>query len=99
MLHINVDRFNAETFAARSDWTPAQAIAWADEVHGDLMKALRALREERLVGGRGRHGARMWYWMPGFIHSMSTRRALDKRLLSRAIRAGRRSGPESPLAD
>jgi hypothetical protein len=62
------------------DWSPEQAIKWAHDVHRDLAETLRALPEERLLGGRGRHGARMWYWMPGFIHSIGLRRSLEKRL-------------------
>ncbi len=76
VLHINVDHFNAEALAARSDWTVQRALTWSNEIHRDLMEALHRLPEERLLGGRGRHGARMWYWMPGFIHSVGLRRAL-----------------------
>lgn len=78
VLHINVDRFNAEVLAARRDWSAQQALAWANDVHRDLIEALRRLPEERVLGGRGRHGARMWYWMPGFIHSLGLRRALNE---------------------
>lgn len=80
VLHVNVDRFNAEALAARSDWSLRQALIWANEVHRDLLEALHRLPEERLLGGRGRHGARMWYWMPGFIHSVGLRRELSDRL-------------------
>jgi hypothetical protein len=56
------------------------AGASANEVHRHLIQALRHLPEERVLGGRGRHGARMWYWMPGSIHSSGHRRTLGDRL-------------------
>jgi hypothetical protein len=71
-----VDRFNAKILAARGNWSPPQAIEWANAVHRELLAALRTLPAERLLGGRGRQGARMWYWMPGFVHSVGLRRTI-----------------------
>jgi hypothetical protein len=79
--HINVDRFNADVFSAHQGWTREQALEWSDQVGNELLTALTGLPPERLLGGAGCHGARMWYWMPAFIHSRGHRRPVMRQLL------------------
>ncbi len=80
-LHINVEQYNAEVFEAHRGWTREQALAWSERVNNQLCAALTQLPFERLLGGAGRFGARMWYWRPVVIHSRGHRKQV-MRLLS-----------------
>lgn len=80
VLHIDVDRFNHEVQAAHRGWTRKQVVEWSERVHRDPLSALAALPRDRLIGGRGRHGAFMWYWMPALIHSAGHRREAEVRI-------------------
>lgn len=79
-LGINVDAFNAEVFEAHRDWTPERALTWSERVHVELVSALAALPEERLLGGRGRHGARRWCSLPAMSHPREHLNELEQRL-------------------
>lgn len=80
-LHIHVDQFNADVFHAHQGWALERVLAWSDRINGELLEALAALPTERSLGGAGRYGARMWYWMPAFIHSRGHRRRIMRLLL------------------
>jgi hypothetical protein len=79
-LGIDVDLFNAESLASHREWSHDEAVRWSREVTSALLKALAALPDQRLFGGRARHGARMWYWRPAVVHSREHRRELQRRL-------------------
>jgi hypothetical protein len=81
ILRLNVDQFNEKVFNAHRDWGLDQAMAWHNATHADLQSALAALPPERLLGGPGKHGARMWYWRPAVVHSREHRHRIEKRLL------------------
>ncbi len=80
VLHINVDRFNAEVLAAHQGWTLDRAIAWSERGNADLLQALAQLPLGRVLGGRSRLGARPWYWTPAVIHTVGHRRQLERLL-------------------
>jgi hypothetical protein len=82
-LHINVDQFNAEVFQTHQHWPPDRALRWSDQVNTDLREALASLPPKRVLGGAGRYGARMWFWMPAFIHSRGHRRRAMRQLLGK----------------
>lgn len=79
-LHINVDQFNADVIEAHRGMTREEALEWSHKVNADLRTALGKLPEERVLGGAGRYGARMWFWMPAFIHTRGHRRRVEQRL-------------------
>jgi len=79
-LHINVDNFNAEVIKAHHGMTREETLEWSHRVNGDLRAALRKLPVERVLPGAGRYGARMWFWMPAFIHTRGHRRRVEQRL-------------------
>lgn len=80
-LHINVDQFNADIFSAHQRWTSERALEWSERVTSELLAALGKLPPERLLGGSGRHGARMWYGMPAFVHSRGHQRRVMRQLV------------------
>jgi hypothetical protein len=82
-LHINVDYFNAEVIKAHRGMTREEALAWSRQVNSDLRTALEKLPVERVLGGAGQYGARMWYWMPAFIHTRGHRRRVEQRIKTR----------------
>lgn len=79
-LGINVDAFNAEVFEAHRDWAPERAVAWSEQIHRELLSALSALPEERLLGGRGRHGARRWCSLPAMSHPREHLNEVERQL-------------------
>ncbi len=80
VLHIDVDRFNEAVVSAHRGWTREQVLAWNRRVSAELSAALAQLPIARVVNGRGRHGARMWFWLPGVIHSSGHRRRIERLL-------------------
>lgn len=80
-LHINVDKFNADVFQAHRGWTRERALEWSQRTNAELRGALTVLPVERILGGSGRHGARMWFWMPAFIHTRGHRHRVMRQLL------------------
>jgi hypothetical protein len=85
-LHINVDRFNAEVIEVHCGMTREEALEWSRRVNIDLRAALRTLPLERVLSGAGRYGARMWFWMPAFIHTRGHRRRVEQRLREKLTR-------------
>lgn len=84
VLHINVDEFNKSVLNDHRDWGTQRTLEWSARVHRDLIQALEDLGPDRVLNGRGRHGARQWYWMPASQHSSGHRRALEKLLAGRS---------------
>lgn len=80
VLGINVERFNQELLGSHRLWTVDEALTWSNEVIADLRAALAALPAERLLGGRGPHGAQLWYGRAAIVHSQEHRHALERRL-------------------
>ncbi len=80
VLGINVEQFNQDLVSSHRLWTAAQALAWSDQVIADLWAALAALPAERLLGGRGPHGAQLWYGRAAIVHSREHRLALERHL-------------------
>jgi len=79
-LHINVDYFNAEVIKAHRGMMREEALTWGHRVNSDLRAALGELPMERVLGGAGQYGARMWFWMPAFIHTRGHRRRVEQRI-------------------
>ncbi len=79
ILGISVDAFNDEVARSHQDWSLDRATAWADRVDADLRAAIAALPDQRVIGGRGRHGARFWISLPGMSHPPEHRRELELR--------------------
>jgi len=77
ILRLNVQKFNDEVWGSHQDWTLEQALAWHTQINTALRAVLATLPAERLLGGSGKYGARMWYWRPAVIHSREHRHTLD----------------------
>lgn len=78
VLHINVDKFNQQVLDDHHAWSRDRVVKWSEQVHVSLLEALGALPTERVLNGRGRHGARQWFWMPAVQHSGGHRRQLER---------------------
>lgn len=68
VLHINVDEFNQQVLDEHHAWSRDRLVEWSNQVHVSLLEALGALPTDRVLNGRGRHGARQWFWMPA-VHT------------------------------
>lgn len=80
VLGLDTAQFNAELLASHRDWTLDQALAWHNHIFAELMAALAALPPERLLGGPGPHGARMWYARPALLHAREHREEFQRRI-------------------
>lgn len=80
VLGIDVERFNQELLGSHRLWTVEQALTWSNEVAAELRAALATLPAERLLGGRGPHGAQLWYGRAAIVHSREHRHGLERRL-------------------
>jgi len=78
VLHINVDAFNQQVLDDHHAWSRERVVEWSEQIHVSLLEALAALPTERVLNGRGRHGARQWFWMPAVQHSGGHRRQLER---------------------
>jgi hypothetical protein len=79
LLGLDTDQFNADLLTSHRDWTLAQALAWHNRVHADLLAALAALPPERLLGGSGPHGTRRWVALPAILHPRAHRLEFERR--------------------
>src|SRR6266511_2779962 len=80
VLGIDEKLFNQDFMDAHRAWRLEQAVEWSNQVHRGLLQALNDLREERVLGGKGPRGARLWYWSPAVIVSSHHRREAEDRL-------------------
>jgi hypothetical protein len=73
VLGLEVSRFDEDFMTAHRDWSLDQSLVWCEAVHRDLVRALDELPVERILGGKGPRGARLWYWSPAVIKSQHHR--------------------------
>jgi hypothetical protein len=81
LVHVTAWKENAPRVARLQTAPSAPEI---DLVHEELLSALAALPEERLLGGRGRHGARRWCALPAMSHPLEHRNQLQRRFTDSA---------------
>ena len=80
ILGLEVDDFNAETLRTHEGWTLERALAWSDEVHRDLLDAIRRLPADRLIVPEGPHGIVGWLLLPAIEHPPEHRLRLERQL-------------------
>jgi hypothetical protein len=80
ILGLDVDDHNAEILARRRDWSLAQTLAWAEEVHRDLRMAVEVLPSDRVVAPDGPHGIVGWLLLPAIEHPPEHRLRLERQL-------------------
>jgi hypothetical protein len=84
ILGLDTDRFNDESTRRHQAKSLAEALDWSNDVHRALLDALVRLPVDRVLGGSGPYGARLWYARPGIGHVREHREALAARLAGRA---------------
>ena len=80
LLGLDTDRFNADLRASRRGWLLDRALHWSNQVHVELVNALTAIPDGRLLGGSGPYGARRWYARPCITHPRAHREELQQLL-------------------
>jgi hypothetical protein len=80
ILGIDVDAFDAEILEANVDRTLGDALARADEIHGELRRALEALPRDRVIVTNGPHGIVGWLLLPAIEHPPEHRLRLERQL-------------------
>lgn len=79
-LGPDIDTYNAESMSERSDWTLSQANVWAEDIHGELRRALEALPTDRVIVPDGPHGIVGWLLLPAIEHPPEHRLRLERQL-------------------
>jgi len=80
ILGIDVDAFNAETLESHAGRTLSQALEWAEEIHGELRRAIEAVPRDRLIMPDGPHGIVGWLLLPAIEHPPEHRLRLERQL-------------------
>ena len=79
-LGPDIDTYNAQVMESRAEWGLAESRAWADEIHGELRRALEALPSDRLIVPDGPHGIVGWLLLPAIEHPPEHRLRLERQL-------------------
>jgi hypothetical protein len=79
-LGPDIDTYNARRMEERFDWTLEQSRAWAEEIHGELRRALEAVPPDRLIVPDGPHGIVGWLLLPAIEHPPEHRLRLERQL-------------------
>jgi DinB superfamily len=78
ILHIDLERFNAEILVSHKDWSLEQVLEWNKKVSSDLREALDRLPADKLFGGRNPFEACSWFARPAIIHSRGHRKVAER---------------------
>jgi hypothetical protein len=81
ILGLDDWRFNEDFMIEHRDWTLERSLEWSTKVHTRLIQALTDLPADRILGGTGPNGARLWYWSPAVIVSERHRKEAGDRFM------------------
>lgn len=79
-LGPDIDTYNAELMRTCEDWSLERSLAWADEIHAELRRALERVAADRLIVPDGPHGIVGWLLLPAIEHPPEHRLRLERQL-------------------